>query len=186
MDFQRVILFCHVIAMVGLFAAVAIEWVSLRFVRRATSSEQAREWTRLWGLLQPIGIPSVLVILASGIYMATTLAVWEVGWVQVAVPTLVIVAAAGGIVGPRRSRLQAAIAKSAGPLSVDLQIQLRQPLLLASWRLRAALLVGLVFEMVARPQSSGVMLMASFALLGICWGLMAWRGSSAVTSDAAA
>ena len=185
MDFQRFILFCHVIAMVGLFAAVAIEWVSLRFVRRATSSEQAREWTRLWSLLQPIGIPSVLVILASGIYLATTLGMWAVGWVEVAVPTLVIVAVAGGIVGPRRNRLQAAIAKSAGPLPADLQIRLRQPLLLASWRFRAALLVGLVFEMVARPESSGVLAMAAFALVGICWGLVAWRGSSALTSDGA-
>ena len=186
MDFQRLILFCHVAAMGGLFAAIAIEWASLRFVRRATSSEQAREWTRLWSLLQPIGIPSVVVILASGIYLATTLGVWELGWVEVAVPTLIMVAVAGGVVGPRRNRLQMAIAKSAGPLPVDLQTQLRQPLLVASWRFRAALLIGLVFEMVARPESSGVLVMAAFALIGICWGLLAWRPSPRVTSGVAA
>jgi hypothetical protein len=66
-------------------------------------------------LLAPIGIPSVLIVLASGIYLATTLGVWHFGWAQVAVPTLVIAAVAGAIVGPRRNRLRAAFATNTGP-----------------------------------------------------------------------
>jgi hypothetical protein len=37
MDAYRLVLFCHVLAVVGLFAALAIEWVCLRHVRASTS-----------------------------------------------------------------------------------------------------------------------------------------------------
>src|SRR5262245_43092439 len=116
MDLHRIIMFFHVAAMVGLFAALAIEGVSLRSLRRATSYEQAREWAGLWSLLAPVGAPSLVVVLASGIYLATTLGLWEFGWVKVAVPTLVMVAVAGGIVGPHRKRLQKSVATNVGVL----------------------------------------------------------------------
>jgi hypothetical protein len=132
MDLHRLILFSHVAAMIGLFAALVVERVSLASLRRATSYEQAREWAGLWSMLVPLCLPSLLMVLASGVYLATTLGVWDFGWAKAAVPTLVIVAVAGGMVGPRRNRVRAAIATSAGPLPRDLRIHLRQPLFLAS------------------------------------------------------
>ena len=174
MDLDRIILFCHVVAMIGLFANLAIESVGLRFLRRATSYEQSREWIKLWSLLVPFGVPSALVSLASGIYLAITLGAWNLDWVKVAVPTLVIVALAGGIVGPRRNRLQAAIARNDGPLSYDLLVQIRHPLLRASLWFRAALLAGLVFDMTARPDSS-VLVIVTMAFIGILCSLSAWR-----------
>src|SRR5262245_14730521 len=123
MDLHRIVMFFHVAAMIGLFGALAIEGVSLRSLRRATSYEQAREWAGLWSLLLPLGLPSVLVVLASGIYLATSLGLWEFGWAQVSVPTVVIVAVAGGIVGPRRNRLQKAIATNAGVLPNGLKAE---------------------------------------------------------------
>jgi hypothetical protein len=144
MDAYRLVLFCHVLAVVGLFAALAIEWVSLRHVRASTSYEAAREWSGLFGLLVPLGVPSTLVVLASGIYLATTLGVWELGWIRLAVPTLVVVAIAGAVAGPRRNRSRAAIANGDGALPRDLVAQLRHPLLGASWRVRFALLLGLL------------------------------------------
>jgi hypothetical protein len=174
MDLHRLIVFSHVAAMIGLFAALVIEGVSVTSLRRVTSYEQAREWAGLWTVLVPLGLPSLLVVLASGIYLATTLGVWDSGWARAAVPTLVLVAVAGGIVGPRRNRLGAAIATPVGPLPRDLRIQLRQPLFLASWCFRAALIVGLVFDMTAKPDVGGVLLIGTAAALGIALGLPAW------------
>src|SRR5262245_48077831 len=114
MDVHRIMVFCHVAGMIGLFVALAIEGIGLAGARRATSYGQAGDWVRLWGLLAPVGIPSVLIVLASGIYLATTLGLWQFGWAQVAVPTLAIVAVAGAVVGPRRNRLQAAVATNMG------------------------------------------------------------------------
>jgi hypothetical protein len=181
MDLHRIIVFFHVAAMVGLFAALAIEGVSLWSLRRATSYEQAREWAGLWRLLVPLGIPSVLVVLASGVYLATTLGLWQFGWVEVAVPTLVIVAVAGGIIGPRRIHLQKSIATNAGALPSALKAELRHPLLVASWRFRAALLLGLVFEMTTKLDSGSVWLMAGASVIGIGWGLPILRTTHAAS-----
>jgi hypothetical protein len=181
MDLHRFVLFCHVAAVIGLFSALVVEGVSLRSLRRATSYEQAREWAGLWNLLSPLGLPSLLVVLASGIYLATTYGLWESGWTRAAIPTLVIVAVAGGVLGPRRNRLRAAIATSAGPLPLDIRMQLRQPLLQASWRFRAALIGGLVFDMTAKPDLGGVLLISAAVLIGIILGLPAWIASATRT-----
>jgi hypothetical protein len=176
MDAYRLVVFCHVLAVVGLFAALAVEWVSLRHVRASTSYEVAREWSGLFGLLVPLGMPATLVALASGIYLATTLGVWQLGWVRLAVPTLVVVAIAGAIVGPRRNRLRAAIANGDGALSRDLVAQIRHPLLVASWRVRFALLVGLLFEMTVKPDLPGDTVVTGGALLvGLAWSMPLWR-----------
>jgi hypothetical protein len=176
MDLFRLVLFCHVLAVMGLFVALAVEWVSVRHVRASTSYEQAREWSRLFKLLMPLGMPSTLVVLASGIYLASTMSVWELGWVKLAVPTLVAVAIAGAIVGPRRARLSAAIAKGAGPLPESLVAQLGHPLMMASWRLRFALLAGLLFEMTVEPDLRGaVIVLGGTVLVGLVWSVPLWR-----------
>jgi hypothetical protein len=61
--------------MIGLFSTLTSEGVALRSLRRATSYEQAREWTALWALLPASGAPSILLSLASGIYLGTRLGV---------------------------------------------------------------------------------------------------------------
>src|SRR5262249_43568887 len=174
MDMLRLILFAHVAATIGIFATLTIEWVALKQLSQATSYEQAREWGHLWRYIAPLGIPSVLVVLVSGIYMASTLGVWHLAWTRVAVPTLVIVAIAGRVVGPRQARLMAAIATHAGPLPPTLLRDL--PLLLASLRFRLALLVGLVFEMAAKPDAGGAVVMVGFVLAGGAWAISAWGG----------
>src|SRR5262245_37058138 len=135
-DLHRFVVFCHVVGMVGIVASVTIEWISVRSLMRATTYEEARQGMDMWPLLQRVGLPSFLVILASGIYLATTLAVWLFAWAAIAVPTLVVVAAAGAVIGPQRARIRAAAATGVGPLSNAAQLKLRDPIILASWRFR--------------------------------------------------
>ena len=88
------------------------------------------------------------------------------------------VAIAGAIVGPRRARLSAAIAKGGGALPAELVALLRDPLLVASWRVRFALLAGLLFEMTVKPDLRGdVIVMGGTALLGLLWSVPLWRAS---------
>ena len=174
MDFYRLVLFTHLAAMAGLFGSLAVEGVSLRFLKGVTSYEQAREWTRLWGVLPIMGAPSVLIALASGIYLATSLGLWEFGWTRIAVPTLVVVAVLGGIIGPHRNRVRKAVAAATGALPLDLQRQLRRPLDTASWRLRGAVLCALVFEMTTRSDAA-LLTMTPFAAVGLLWATAAWR-----------
>jgi hypothetical protein len=171
MELYRPVLFVHVSAIIGLFAALAVEWVTLRFLRRATSYEQAREWMRVLSLLPAIGAPSLLAALASGVYLATSLGVWHLGWVGVAIPTLVSVAVAGGLTAPARNRMRNTLGTSIGALPSAVQMQLSQTLWRRSLRVRTALLSGLVFEMTVRPDA-GVWVMSAVAILGLAWSVV--------------
>jgi len=170
MDLHRLLVLTHVAAMIGLFSALAIEGVSLRFLRRATTYEQAREWTAVWTLLPAIGAPSGLLSLASGIYLATRLGLWDFSWTRVAVPVFVIVAVAGGVVGPRRSRVQESLGANTGPLPDALLHQIRQRSLTTSWRFRASLLAALVVDMIVKPERA-IWLMVAFAVAGVVWSV---------------
>ena len=120
--------FLHVASAVGLFAVLAVEWVSLRGLTKSTTYEQAREWAGLVDLLLPLGLPATLVVLASGIYLATTAGFWELSWVNLAVPTYILVVIAGAIVGPRRNRLRTALAEGMGSLPDELRAQVVDPI----------------------------------------------------------
>jgi hypothetical protein len=160
MSVYGTIIFLHVVCVLGMFSALALEGLSLRRVRGATSVEQAREWTRVWSLLLPIGMPSLFGALGSGVYLAATIHAWELSWVQLALPCLVLVAIAGALVGPKRAR--AAKALETGTLSTAL----RDPLFEASWRFRAALLTGVVYAMTARPPQAWPIAIAA-GLIGL-------------------
>ncbi len=169
----QIVLFLHVASAVGLFAVLALEWVSLRGLAKSNTYEQADEWAGLWGLLLPLGLPATLVVLASGIYLATTGGMWKLSWVGVAVPTYVLVIVAGAIVGPRRNRLRSVLGAGAGPLPSKVRSDLRHPLHSSSWRWRTALLSGLLFVMTVQPQRAWWAI-AFFALLGVVWSLPLW------------
>jgi hypothetical protein len=127
-------------------------------------------------LVTAVSGPSFLVVLASGVYLAKSLGAWHLGWVRVALPTLVVVAIAGSVGRSSRQRLRSAITASSGPLLPDLLAELRKPLLVQSLRLRTALLVGLVFVMTVRPDDSVGLGMLGVASLGALWGLAAGAG----------
>lgn len=174
MDVHRVLVLTHVAATLGLFCTLTVEGLAVLFLRRSTTYEQAREWARLWTLLPAIGAPAILLSLASGIYLATQLGLWEFRWTQVAVPTLVIVAIVGGVVAPRRSRLRSTVGANSGPLPVAIQDEVRHPSLSTSWIVRMALLSGLVVVMVIKPDRA-IGMLTFFALLGLACSAPQWR-----------
>jgi hypothetical protein len=171
MDLFRTIVFVHVSAAVGLCISLSIEWLILRGLRRATTYEQAREWMQLWPLLGRIGGLAALTALGSGVYLAKSLGAFRASWVAVAVPTLVAIAILGGTTAPSRKRIAAALGAHGGALPDAVTRQLRQTgWLAASWRMRAALLGGLLFEMTAKPDA-GLLAMGIIALVAPAWGL---------------
>ena len=173
-DVHRFVVFCHVIGMIGIVAGLTIEWISERALRRARTYEEARLGIALLPLLQQVGFPSFLVVLISGIYLATTLAVWQYAWASIAVPTLVVVAVAGAVIGPRHRRVRVATATGLGPLSNDAHLKLHDPVIVASWRFRVALLSGLVLEMTTKPDYAGVLIITVAGVLGVVWSALSW------------
>ncbi|MFT3840282.1 MAG: hypothetical protein QM723_25060 [Myxococcaceae bacterium] len=164
MSLYALMIFVHVLCVLGMFAALALEGLSLRRAARATTAEQAAQWTAVWRLLMPMGMPSLLGALASGIYLATAMNGWSFGWTKLAVPALVLVALAGAVVGPRRNRVVSALTAPGAQLSAELHAELAAPRFEASWRFRAAVLVGVVFAMTVKPLESNAVIVVAVVL----------------------
>jgi hypothetical protein len=178
--------FLHVMAAIGLFAALVIEWMSLRLLQRSASYEQGRESMAVWGLVAKVGGPATLVALASGIYLARSISAWNRSWVAVAIPTMIVIAIAGVPSARIRKRLAKLIAVNAGSLPDELRTQLTPRTWTASLRVRTALLLGLVYEMTAKP-TEGVLAIVAFAVLGLAWGAMPLHNAaSAIVTRSAA
>jgi hypothetical protein len=180
------VVFLHVTAAIGLFAALVIEWMSLRLLQRSASYEQGRESMAVWGLVAKVGGPATLVALASGIYLARSISAWNRSWVAVAIPTMIVIAIAGVPSARIRKRLAKLIAVNAGSLPDELRTQLTPRTWTASLRVRTALLLGLVYEMTAKP-TEGVLAIVAFAVLGLAWGALPLHSAaSAVVTGSAA
>ena len=65
-------LFVHVVGAVLLFAALTLEGVALRLLRRASTGMQAASWAGLLRLNRGIGPLSAVAILVPGFYMTAT------------------------------------------------------------------------------------------------------------------
>ena len=173
MSVYPLVLFLHIIAALGLFAAIGLEWAGLVNLRRAATAGQAREWARLLGALRAVGMPSVLLILASGIYMMATR--WGgQAWIGAAFGGIVLMAVLGGAVTGRRvGPLVRAARKEEGPVSGELAARLRDPFLLGSLCLRTAIGLGIVFLMTLKPAASGALAtMAAALVLGLAAGFL--------------
>ena len=180
------VVFLHVVAAIGLFAALVIEWMSLRLLQRSASYEQGRESMAVWGLVAKVGGPATLVALASGIYLARSISAWDRSWVVVAIPTLVVIAIAGIPSARIRKRVAKLIAVNAGSLPDELRTQLTPRTWTVSLRVRTALLLGLVYEMTAKP-TEGVLAIVAFAVLGLAWAAIpTHNAASAIVTGSAA
>jgi hypothetical protein len=144
-------LFFHVLAAFGLIAAMTLEAVSLRGLRQAVTGDAARSSLRGMEFVPPLGAGSAVLILVTGIYMMAR--AWGVqGWIVVALAGLIVNALAGALITRgRMARIGPSMAQLNGPLSPQAQRTLRDPILLASLRLRLSVVFGILFLMTVKP-----------------------------------
>ena len=147
MNLYLLLKFVHVLGAVGVFAAFAVEWVSLEDLRRASAAEQARRGIVLGNTVRWVGAPSLLILLASGIYLASTAWSWEAGWIGVSMGSLVLIAILGGAINGRKVGALAKALPATGVLDQPLLARAGDPLLSLSLRLRMAITVGIIYLM---------------------------------------
>ena len=173
-------LFLHIVGALGLFVALGLEWVSLLYLRRAATVEQAREWLSVQGMVRRMGPASLGIILLAGIYMMAT--VWGgAAWIGIAVLAMILLAAIGGaLTGPRIVAVERAVAAETGSLSLALRQRLHDPLLWISIQTRTAIALGIVFIMTVKPGLTGALLTIGVAvILGLASALPVWSRSRA-------
>jgi Predicted integral membrane protein (DUF2269) len=175
MSTYNIVLFLHVSGAIGYFIGIGTWLFILVGLRRAQRVEQVRALTNLTGWLGPFLGISVLLILATGLYMALTAWSLQTGWIGVALISLVVIAPLStALIEPRR-RAIARLAGEApdGPLSQSLEQRTHDSILATALQTVAALLLGIVFLMTTKPSFIGALIVMVVALaLGLASGLL--------------
>ena len=165
MSAYSIALFLHLVGVLALFAGIAIEQTALRALRNARSLAQVREWMTLLRGLRRIDGPAGLTILLSGGYLVGNGAGYH-GWVGAGVLGMVLMAVIGIAFGrPRFVAIASALPGTDGVVPSSLRSRLADPILRASAATRAALGLGIVFDMAVKPTAAGAVIALVAALL---------------------
>ena len=178
MTIYTIVLFFHVSGAIGYFVSMGTWLFGLSALRRAQRVEQVRALTHLVGWSGPLFAISVLLILATGLYMALTAWGLQTGWIDVALISLILIAPLGtAFIEPRRRTIDR-LAQEApdGPLPQSLEQRTHDPVLLIALQTIATLLLGIVFLMTTKPALTGSLIVIAIALaLGLASGALASR-----------
>lgn len=152
------LLFIHVLSAMGVFAALGIEAFALAQLQRASDGGAARAALAAIGAAQRVFGPSALLLVLSGLYLATVYWHWHGVWIGLGLIGLISVGAVGGLItGRSLSRLRSDLDS---PTSITSLVKVHATLR-ASLVIRAALIVAAVFLMTEKPGPVG-----SLAALG--------------------
>lgn len=170
------LVFLHVVSAMGLFAAIGIETVALRGLRRETTPAGARASIDLFGIGSRVGSVSMLLILTAGI--ALMVIAWHrQPWITAAFIGIAAMAVLGGIVSGRRlRRVRASLAGETGPqLSAGFMRARSSGALVASQIVRIAIATGIVGLMTVKPDAAGsALILSAAALAGVIISIPAW------------
>jgi len=189
MSIYTIVLFLHVSGAIGYFIGIGTWLFGLASLRRAMRVEQVRALTNLVGRSGPLLGISVLLILATGLYMALTAWGLQTGWIGVALISLILLAPLGtALIEPRRRAIDR-LAREApdGPLPEALERRIHDPILGTALQTVAALLLGIVFLMTTKPALTGSLIVMAVALaLGLASGVLVSRATRTRGQDMAA
>ncbi len=168
------LVFVHVLGAVGIFAALAVEAVSLGRLRRADKPADVCVWTSGLALPRRLGPVAMMTTLASGIWMMAV--AWgHQPWLVDALIGLVAMAAAGVVTLRRGRQLRLAlVTETASELSDTFQsVQSGHgAALTASLRLRIAIGIGILALMTVKPDATGSwIVLSTMAAAGLIAGI---------------
>jgi len=165
MSAYSIALFLHLVAVLALFAGIALELTALRRLRHALSVAQVREWLTVLRGRRRVDGPAAITILVSGGYLAEHGAGHH-AWVAVGIVGMVAMAVLGAAVGrPRLLAIVAALPATDGPITSSLRERLENPILRVSAATRAAIGLGVVFDMAVKPAAAGAVTALIVALV---------------------
>ena len=168
MSYYSIALFVHIVGALGFFVALGVEWISVRQLRRATTTEQVGVWVRVAPGVRRLGMASMVTILVAGFYMMLV-AQLGAAWLIVAFWAMVLLAVLAVALSFRRvAAIGRAATAETGPVSPALHQLLRSPQLWIGIQTRVAIALGIVFLMTVKPALAGSLVTIGAAtLLGL-------------------
>jgi uncharacterized membrane protein len=173
------ILFSHIAGAFFLFAGLALEWMALSYLRRKLERVQTDSWIHLARTASRFYGPALGVVLLSGGYLAAKIG-GNQGWILVSMVTLLVIGLIGSaFTGPRIRAIRKMAKENTDKISTSLESRLHDPVLLASVRLRVALVFGVVLLMVSKLNMIRSLVTIACALaVGMIVALLSWRSPS--------
>jgi hypothetical protein len=169
----KLVLFFHILSMIGLASADVFQWTMLRNASSARNGEEAIRWIRSTARLPVVVFPSLITVLGTGIYMAARINAFRQGWISASFLAILLIAVFSIAAGPATRALQSHAQEGK---SEEIRRLLLRPLLIVPLRLRLALLLTIIFLMVMRTNlASSLQITGAGIACGLLWGVLAVR-----------
>lgn len=175
MTLYSIILFLHVAAVLGLFASLSFEFLSLSRLRQASDLGEVRRWIDPLPGIPLVAMVSILIVLFSGIYLAARMSAFDSAWPKIAIAALLLMAPFGGLTGKRMHAIRRGSVE-ATTMKPELRRRLRDPFLKVSLGIRITVFLGIVLLMAAKPDLwRSVAIVVCSAFLGLLLSLLTGR-----------
>ncbi len=152
MDSSAIGIFLHVVGGIGMCVALGIEWAGLWQLRNVIQPVQVSTAMGVIKGANKVGFISMLVTVVVGLYM-----IWIewgfVSWIVVSLVALFLVIVLNiAVTRPHLMAVGRTLAADKGMLSTTFHSQANHPLLWFSIQTRAAIILGITFLMIAKPE----------------------------------
>lgn len=174
--YSIIALFVHIVGALGVSIAVGLEWTGLQQLRTAVLPEQVRTWMGILKSVRKVGFISMLTTVITGIYMIVTY--WGgKPWLIVTMGSLILVIAlAQALTAPRMASVGRTLGAEKGSVSQAFHRLVNDPMLWISIQTRLAIVLGIIFLKIAKPDLIGSLLTIGVAIvLGIASALPIFR-----------
>lgn len=118
MTLYSIVLFLHVAAVLGLFASLSFEILSLFHLRPASDLSDVRRWMDPAPGISLLAMGPILVVLAAGVYLTARMSAFGLAWPKLAVVALVLIAPFSALTGKRMRAIRRSSAEASTMKSV--------------------------------------------------------------------
>jgi hypothetical protein len=163
---RSLVLFTHVVAVMGLFVGLVLEWFVLDGMRRAATREEGITWIRLIVAAQRVMSIAFGVILLSGLALGRQVGVLGDGWILASYGAILLIGLSGGLMARRVVRpLRLAIENPNDRTFIAAQASASAWVARLALRSRVALALAIVYLMIDKPDAGISIVVISIALL---------------------
>lgn len=164
MNFYLLVLFLHILGVVGLFLGLGIEGTVLKSLNRASTTEEVLSWLSSMKLLRITFAISTLLLLLPGIYMVVEVWNWT-GWVVIGLIILVALSGLGNMTGKKLGDVFKSLSEPKGSLSTEIKEKLSSPFLIKAFKVKIFIVTGTIFIMTLKTDWLGSVVTIVIAFL---------------------
>jgi hypothetical protein len=177
MTLYALILFVHIASAFFLFAGLTLQWIAFSALRRVPGAAQTQHWVQLAAFSSRLYGPCIGLVILSGGYLGAPLKAWNQAWLPGSFLGLLVVGAIGlALTEPRVRAIRKRMTGGGAEVSTELMERLQDPVLLASVRVRVALVLGVLFLMVSKVNLVPTTAVLLFSLIaGLVLAAFSWR-----------